>query len=124
MAKKTRHTVLLFVLAVVLIGGVGCSGKNAECKVTLDKEGNMDIIVNPPGESGEAKQDGTLKRSTQISPGKSTITYEGEITKTYAESGTSYTIQVFVQIADDSLVDYELEVSGGVYGDTPHTCSK
>jgi hypothetical protein len=124
MAKHTRRTVWLLVLTIILIGSVGCSGKNAECKVTLDKEGNMDIIVNPPGESGEAKQDGTLKRSRQITPGKSTTTYEGEIVKTYAESGSSYTIQVFVQTADDRLMDYELEVSGGVYGDTPHTCSK
>ena len=124
MTKLTRCVFSLLVLSAILIGAAGCSGKNAECKVTLDKEGNMDIIVNPPGETGEAKQDGTLKRATQISPGKSTMTYEGEITKTYAESGTSYTIQVFVQIADDSLVDYELEVSGGVYGDMPHTCSK
>ena len=34
--------------------------KNAECKVTLDREGNLDIIVNPPGESGEAEQHGGL----------------------------------------------------------------
>lgn len=124
MTKLTKFVFTLLVLAATLIGIAACSSKSAECKVTLDREGNMDIIVNPPGESGEAKQEGTLKRSRQISPGKSATTYDGEIVKIYAESGASYTIQVFVEIADDRLVDYELEVSGGVYGDTPHTCSK
>jgi hypothetical protein len=116
--------VALLVLSVILIGMTACSGKNAECKVTLDREGNMDIIVNPPGESGPAEQDGTLQRKTSISPGKSTTTYEGEIVKTYDESGATYTIQVFAEIADDRLTDYKLEVSGGVYGDSVHTCSK
>jgi hypothetical protein len=124
MTRTVRCMGYLLVLSVLLAGMAGCSGKNAECKVTLDREGKLDIIVNPPGESGEAKQNGTLQRNRHISSSGSTTTYEGEIEKTYSDSGQSYTIQVFIETADDRLVGYELEVSGGAYGDTPHTCSK
>ena len=124
MTRITRYLLSLLVLSLILTGVAGCSSKNAECKVTLDRKGNLDIIVNPPGESGEAEQHGGLTRTTQISYGSRQTTYEGEIEKTYSESGHTYNIKVFIEIADDRLQDYKLDVTGGVYGDTPHTCEK
>jgi len=124
MIETRKALLLLLVPLLILTGIVGCSSKNAECKVTLDREGKLDIIVNPPGESQEAKQDGTLKRNMQISPSGSTTTYEGELDKTYPASGNTYNVKVFIKIADDRLLDYKLEVTGGVYKDTPHICQK
>ena len=124
MTKTKKHLLSLLVLSLILAGIAGCSSKNAECKVTLDRKGNLDIIVNPPGERGEAKQDGGLTRKTAISPGSAQTTYEGEIEKTYSESGHTYNIKVFIKIADDRLQDYKLEVTGEAYGDTPHICEK
>jgi len=124
MTKIRRYLLSLLVLALILTGIAGCSSKNAECKVTLDREGNLDIIVNPPGESGAAERRGGLTKTTQISYGSSQITYEGEIEKTWSESGHTYNINVFIKIADDRLLDYKLEVTGEAYGDTPHICEK
>ena len=84
----------------------------------------LDIIVNPPGESGGAEQRGGLTRKTEISYGSTQTTYEGEIEKTWSESGHTYNINVFIKIADDRLLDYKLEVTGEAYGDTPHICEK
>jgi hypothetical protein len=119
-----NHLLSLLALSLILTGIAGCSSKNAECKVTLDREGNLDIIVNPPGESGEAEQHGGLTRKTEISYGSTQTTYEGEIEKTWSESGHTYNINVFIKIADDRLLDYKLEVTGEAYGDTPHICEK
>jgi hypothetical protein len=127
MSKMEKCLCSLLVLSLIL-GITGCSGKNAECKVTLDREGTLGIIVNPPGESGEAKQQGGLTRNMEISASggstRSVTTYEGEIEKTYSESGHIYTINVFIKTANDRLLEYRLEVTGGVYGDTPHICEK
>ena len=124
MTKIKKRLLSLLVLSLILTGITGCSGKNAECKVTLDREGNLDVIVNPPGESGEAEQHGGLTRKMAISPGSAQTTYEGEIEKTFSESGHTYNIEVFIKIADDRLLDYKLEVTGEAYGDTPHICEK
>jgi hypothetical protein len=127
MSKMEKCLCSLLALSLIL-GVAGCSGKNAECKVTLDREGTLGIIVNPPGESGEAKQQGGLTRNMEISASggstQSVTTYEGEIEKTYSESGHIYTINVFIKTANDRLLEYRLEVTGGVYGDTPHICEK
>ena len=112
------------VISLILASLSGCSSKNAECKVTLDRKGNLDIIVNPPGENGQVEQEGGLKRASRISSGSKETTYTGTIEKTYAESGNTYDIEVYIEIDNDRLVDYELKVTGGVYGDTPHTCQK
>jgi hypothetical protein len=114
----------LLVLSILLLGAAGCSGKNAECKVSLDKDGVLNFNINPPGESGEGKLDGSLQRNMSISPGNVVTTYQGELVKTFDESGNSYTIQVDIEVADDRITTYKLEVSGPAYGDTPHTCSK
>ena len=128
MTKIRKCLFLLLVLSLILTGIAGCSSKNTECKITLDREGNLDIIVNPPGESGEAEQHGGLARRKEISASdgshQSVTTYEGKIEKTYSETGRTYNIKVFIKISDDRLLEYELEVTGGVYGDTPHTCKK
>jgi hypothetical protein len=124
MTKIKKHLLSLLVLSLILTGIAGCSSKNAECKVTLDRKGNLDIIVNPPGESGEAEQHGGLTKKTAISYGSTQITYEGEIEKTWSESGHTYNIKVFIKIADDRLLDYKLDVTGEAYGDTPHICEK
>jgi hypothetical protein len=128
MSKIQKRLLSLLVLSLILTGITACSGKNAECKVTLDRDGNLDIIVNPPGESGEAEQHGGLTRKMEISASggstRSVTTYEGEIEKIYSESGHTYNINVFIKTANDRLLEYKLEVSGGVYGDTPHICEK
>ena len=85
MTKIKKCLFLLLVLSLILTGIAGCSSKNVECKVTLDREGNLDIIVNPPGESDEAEQHGGLARRKEISASggshQSVTTYEGEIEK-------------------------------------------
>jgi len=86
MTKPKIYLFLLMVLSLILAGIVGCSNKDAECKVTLDREGHLGIIVNPPGESGETEQHGGLTKRTKISASggetQSVTTYEGEIEKT------------------------------------------
>ncbi len=90
--------------------------------------GNLDIIVNPPGESGEAEQHGGLARRTEISASGGShqlvTTYEGEIEKTYSESDRTYNFKVFIKISGGRFLEYKLEVTGGVYGDTSHICKK
>ena len=120
------------VLFVVLILGLtflsACSGSGAECKAVYKvKDGaeTLDIIINPPGEEGEYKMEGGLKRNMYISAGKPTeIEYKGTVTKTYEESGNIYEIDVLVKVVDDKLTSYNLRVTGGVYGNTPFECSK
>jgi hypothetical protein len=110
-------------MLAILFGMTSCSSKNAECKVTLDRNGNLDIIVNPPGETGEASQKGTLQRNLLISPSKKVTNYVGTITKTYKDNDTEYKILVDISIENERLIAYELTVTGDVYGETPHICS-
>ena len=124
MPKKNKALLYLVVILLICTLLVGCSGKNAECKVTLDRDGYLGIIVNPPGEDGASKTEGNLARTTSVRPGGSSTTIEGDLEQIYAESGNSYNIHVFVSISDERIQEYTLEVAGGVYGDTPHTCSK
>ena len=44
-----------FALFFLLLSTMGCSGSNAECKVKAGKGAFPQIIVNPPGETGEAE---------------------------------------------------------------------
>ena len=124
---KIKFIILIFIILALLVGLMGCSSKNAECKVTYDRDGNLDIIVNPPGESGESSQKGTLTRNTSISASEGSMSkvtiYSGEIEKSFSESGNSYTIDVNITIEGDRLTAYQLTVTGGVYGETPHTCT-
>jgi hypothetical protein len=120
--KIKSFTVVILMLAI-LFGMTSCSSKNAECKVTLDRNGNLDIIVNPPGETGEASQKGTLQRNLLISPSKKVTNYVGTITKTYKDNDTEYKILVDISIENERLIAYELTVTGDVYGETPHICS-
>ena len=124
MTKPIRHILALLALTTLLLAAAGCSGQNAECKVTFDGEETLNIIVNPPGESGTAQMDGSLERNARVSPGKVVATYDGQVVKTYDASGARYTIQVHIETAGDRLTAYTLEVTGGVYGSTPHTCTK
>lgn len=125
----------LAVIAVVVIGGGGgCSGSNAECKVTYDaKEDSFEIIVNPPGEPGDFTQDGTMNRTQSISreAGKDMVKitqYEVNLERTYKESGNTYKIVGSIKFDDSGkkskLVGYTLTITGGVYRETPHTCTK
>ncbi|MDP1544506.1 MAG: hypothetical protein Q8L87_00680 [Anaerolineales bacterium] len=114
-------------LPAILMGAIGCSNTNAECKVTLDRSKKLDIIVNPPGETGESSQEGALQRNLLISSSGGEIervtNYVGGITKTYVESGHEYEILIDIFIKDEKLTDYTLTVTGGIYGDAPHTCT-
>ncbi len=128
MQHKFKSVFFTLVLFMFLLGLTACSGKNAECKVILDKDGNLELVVNPPGETGESSMDGKLTRNMNISSSGGTIsrvtTYTGEIEKQYKDSGNLYTVAVDVKVDEDRLISYQLTVSGGVYGETPHTCSK
>lgn len=126
MKRDVRQLAVSILLLTILMGVIGCSSTSAECKVILDRSGKLDIIVNPPGETGTARQDGTLQRNLVISSSGGSINrvtnYIGEIVKTYAESGSEYTILVNISSEDEKLSAYELSVTGGVYGSTPHIC--
>lgn len=125
---KIKFIILTFIMLALLVGLIGCSAKNAECKVTYDRDGNLDIIINPPGEKGESSLKGTLTRNTTGSASGGSVsmvtTYSGEIEKSFSESGNSYTIDVNITIEGDRLTAYQLSVTGGVYGDKPHICAK
>ena len=125
----------LAVIALVVIGGTGgCSDSNAECKVTYDaQEDSFEVIVNPPGETGDFTRDGTMKSTTSSSKeaGKDmvkTTQYEVNLERTYKESGNTYKIVGSINFDDSGnkskLVGYNLTITGGVYGETPHTCTK
>jgi hypothetical protein len=62
-----------------------------------------------------------LVRRTEISASggshQSVTTYEEEIENNYSESGRTYNIKVFIKISCGRLLEYKLEVTGGVYGD-------
>jgi hypothetical protein len=127
MKSKFKWITVITLVFVMLAGMTGCSS-NAECKVTVDRDGNLDIIVNPPGETGDAKQNGSLERNTSITSSAGSmskvITYNGEIEKNYTESGNAYKIKVInITIEDERLTAYQLSITGGVYGETSHTCA-
>lgn len=129
MNYKIKLIVITILVLAILLVITGCSGRKAECKVTLDRQGNLDIIVNPPGESGQVVKEGSLQEETSSgldSDGSfSTVTtYVGELKFNYPETGNSYTVSVNITIEEEQLVAYELTVTGGVYGETPHHCSK
>lgn len=128
MQRKIKSVFFTLILFVFLLGATACSSKNAECKVIVDRDGNFEIVVNPPGETGDSSLDGKLTRNMNISSSSGTIsrvtTYTGEIEKQYKDSGNLYTVAVDVKVDDDRLISYQLTVSGGVYGESPHTCSK
>jgi hypothetical protein len=127
MNNKVKLISIPILMLAILVGIAGCAGKNTECKVTLDRKGSLDILVNPPGETGKASQDGSLQKMTSISSSGGSIskitTYSGEIEKQYPESGNNYTIGVNITIEDEQLTAYQLTVAGGVYGETPHVCT-
>ena len=124
---RITHSARLVLLVIVMLV-TGCSGSGAECKVTMDGDGFLDIIINPPGESDRSEEKGELTRQTSISASggstESVTTFTGEIEKVYSDSGATYVIDVFIEISDEDIQDYKLEVTGGVYGDSPHTCTK
>jgi hypothetical protein len=129
---------ILAILALIVIGGtVGCWGSNAECKVTYDaREDSFEIIVNPPGETGEFTQfnpDGSYKRKTHVSkePGQDAVAiteYEINLVRTYNESRNTYEIQGKIEFDDrgdkSKLTSYTLTITGGVYGDASFQCTK
>jgi hypothetical protein len=125
---------LVAIALAAITGTGGCSDSNAECKVTYDaNKDSFQVIVHPPGESGDFAQDGTMNRTTSISreAGKDMVKitqYELDLERTFNESGNTYKITGFIKFDDSGtkskLVDYALEVTGGAYGETPHTCNK
>ncbi|MCJ7696504.1 MAG: hypothetical protein MUO40_13925 [Anaerolineaceae bacterium] len=118
--KKYLINIALF---VILLSIMGCSGANAECKVKAGKGEFPQIIVNPPGETGEAEITCKYSRHREGSPGTSSTNYTGECTQYYGESGNTYTINVInIYIVDNRLESYRLEVTGGVYGTDAHIC--
>ena len=123
MNNKAKFIAIIILMLAILVGITGCSSNNAECKVTLDRKDNLDIIVNPPGGTGEASQKGILQRNLLISPSKKVTNYVGTITKTYTDNGTEYKILVDISIENEKLIAYELTVTGDVYGESPHVCS-
>ena len=127
MNGKIKLIVITILVLAIFLVTTGCSGRNAECKVTLDRQGNLDIIVNPPGESGPVVKEGSLQE--KISSGidsdgsfSTVTTYVGELKLNYPETGNSYTVSANITIKEERLIAYELTVTGGVYGETPYHC--
>ena len=116
MSGKVKLLSGIILLLVVLLMGVSCSSAKAECKVTLSRKGELDVIINPPGETGPSDQDGWWTQEV----GGDTIW--GDFKKQYTESGNKYLIKVTVSVEDKKLSAYEISVTGGVYGITPHIC--
>ncbi|MFC1573420.1 hypothetical protein ACFL6M_07465 [Candidatus Eisenbacteria bacterium] len=124
--------ILYMVLGLVLLApisvGIGCSS-SAECEVIYDGDSDLCmVLLNPPEETGKSNQEGTMQRSTSMSrePGGPLIkvaTYTVTLTRTFEESGNVYTItgDIHMDKQDDSakITEYDLTVTGGVYGDSP-----
>lgn len=118
------------ILILWLLGGiaalllVSCGGQPAECGVTLDKSGELTIVINPVGESGKGVFSGDLLHEKD--PNQNITTVTGDLEKFYETSGNRYAISVLVRFEDVNgeaeLIDYKLVVSGGVYGDQPIFC--
>ena len=126
MKKKIALGLVLLVLIAV---GITCSS-SAECEVVYDKDSDLCVVLlNPPGETGKSNQGGTFQRITSISrePGGpliKVVTYTVNLTRTFEESGNVYTITGNIQMDkhddDMKITEYDLTVTGGVFGDSPH----
>jgi hypothetical protein len=119
---------MLVAILIFILATAACGGKNAECKVSLDRDGTLSIIVNPPGEKGDAPLKGGLTRTMEISASGGSRTtktiLEGQLDKTYSDSGNTYTVDVYVTIENDKMTGYRLEVQGDAYGSETHVCEK
>ena len=126
--KMKTNAIVVMGLILMLALTSACSGSGAECNVVFkvkDGRESLDIVINPPGEEGDFQMDGGLQRNMYISGNKPVeIEFKGELEKTFQESGNTYQIDVLVKAVNDKLTSYTLKVTGGVYGDTPHICSK
>ncbi len=121
------NRVLGLALLVLIALGITCSS-SAECEVIYDKDSDLCIVLlNPLGETGESNQEGNMQRSTSISrePGGPLIkvaNYTVNLTRTFEESGNVYTItgsiRLDIQGDDAEITEYDLTVTGGVYGDS------
>jgi hypothetical protein len=103
---------------------MSCSPK-AECEVVYDPGSRLCLVrLNPPGERGESKQQGTMERSVSISrkaggPLLQVASYTVDVTRVFGESGNTYAIlgTVSLEIENDKAVvtAYDLTVTGGRY---------
>jgi hypothetical protein len=76
-------------------------------------------------ELGQASQRGSRETVTDHDAGRIVVNIDEE--RTYADTQHSYRIVGKISyglFAMDILADYDLTVSGGVFGDTPQTCRK
>jgi hypothetical protein len=127
MKMKTKVIVVVGLILMLVLTSA-CSGSGAECSVVYKVKGgreSLDVVINPPGEEGDFQMDGGLQRNMYIGGNKPVeIEFKGALEKTFQESGNTYQIDVLVKAVNDKLSSYTLKVTGGVYGDTPHICSK
>jgi len=117
----------LMLLVLIEVGG-GCSS-SAEFEVEYDADSDLcTVILNPPGESGKSNQEGSMKRRKSVSrerggPFITISNYTVNLIRKFAKSGNVYTITGSIRINekddDAKITEYDLTVTGGVYGDSP-----
>ncbi len=105
-----------------------CASKE-QCEVVYDKDSDLCmVLLNPPGETGKSHQEGSIQRSVSISrePGGpliKTAIHTVNITRKFEESGNVYSItgKIHINIQDDNaeITEYDLSVTGGVFGNSP-----
>lgn len=118
---------LFALIAVCCLVLSSCASKE-ECEVVYDENSGLCmVLLNPPDETGKSKQEGTMKVSASVSrkPGGpliKTSTYTVNITRKFEESGNVYSIKGKIQAnkQDDKveITEYDLAVTGGVYGNS------
>ncbi len=114
-----KSLALVFLFVVI----TGCAGR-AECGVQLD--GDFPIpVVNPPGEKAGSGFVNNCTYEKNMSIGETTqTTYDGSCDVEFEESGNVYIADLYVVIIDGKVTEYRVEVTGGVYGQEAHICTK
>jgi hypothetical protein len=117
-------------VAMFCLGLNSCASK--ECEVVYDKNNEPNlclVLLNPPGETGKSQLLGTMERSSSISrePGGPLINMmicTVNYSRKFDKSGNVYSITgtIYVNTKNDKakISKYDLTVTGGVYGNSPH----
>ena len=115
-----KTLLLSMVLIILFLGSAGCAG-SAECGVRLDGDFPFPV-VNPPGETGAGIPNCTCSKNMSIGE-KTETTFECDCEFDFEESGNVYDVDLYVVIIDGKISEYQVEVTGGVYGQDAHICT-
>lgn len=113
----------LLLLSVVL---VACSSGQVEppsCDVYVEGE-SINVVIDLPAEETDYIDTHDLTApGVSGTPSKVTIDSGGSSIE-YSNTGNSYNIAYTVTYENGEITDYHISITGNVYGDVEHTCTK